>query len=98
MFAGRRFRLKTSTLAVVNSGYRKVLMKFPSGTMLEVVTGRVSTDGMVLVMADERPVLMFAQDVKDRGESVSHLPDAGEPEAKPETRADGQLARGAWGD
>ena len=63
-----RYRLKTPTLALLEEEGRHVAHTVPSGAI--VVLDRAPTDGekLVEVVWDGRRVMMFAQDLRSRGE------------------------------
>ncbi len=63
--AGKRYRLKTPTLAIVNQSERLSVM-VPSGAIVQVSAGPLDEDRLVDVEWEGKAILMFASDLRDR--------------------------------
>ena len=71
MFTGKRFRLKSDTLAIDSSGERRMAVTVPAKEIIEVIRGpRPDDQRMIDVLWNDRVLVMFIDDVKDRGEEV----------------------------
>jgi hypothetical protein len=75
MLTGKRFRLKEATLAIDSNGERKIAITVPVGEIVEVIRGPRPDDKRMLdVRWNGRTLVMFAEDVENRGEKI---PDRG---------------------
>ena len=70
MFRGKQFRLKTATLCTENRDGILYGVRVPVGGVITVLRGPVEDDRMVDILWNQRPLTMFAQDLRDRGEEV----------------------------
>jgi hypothetical protein len=72
MLSGKRFRLNRKTLAVGASEGTKTATYLPEHAIITVKSGPTKTDSrMVEVLWDGRPLIMFVEDIQERGEEVS---------------------------
>jgi hypothetical protein len=70
MQPGKRFKLKTSTVATeARDGHSKSAV-LPAGAILEVVTGQNDDDSRLEVLCEGRVFRMFAIDLSERGIEV----------------------------
>ena len=67
MLRGKRFKLKTPTIAV---GSDRVAVQIPAGEIVEVISGPSKGDQMVQGRWNGRPVLMFATDLMVRAQQI----------------------------
>ena len=71
MLTGKRFRLKTDTMGIGTVDDKRVAVTVPAGAMIEVTGGPRANDmRMVDVRSDGRKLVMFLEDVQNRGEAV----------------------------
>ena len=71
MLTGRQFRLNRTTLGVDITRPRQPAIEVPAGDIIEVATGPTVKDPrMVEVLWKDRFLLMFTQDIVNRGEEV----------------------------
>jgi hypothetical protein len=70
MQPGKRFKLKTATVATEIRGGNWVSSALPAGAILEVVSGRNDGHSRLEVLWDGRLFMMFAIDLNQRGLEV----------------------------
>ena len=65
------FRLKTPTLGTISSddGHR-VAVTIPQNAIVTVFNGPLDDNRMVDVLWEGKPIMMFTQDLRNRGERV----------------------------
>jgi len=68
MLIGKRFSLRTATIAVDSE---RVAFILPAGSVLQVVPGPAESDQMVKVLWEGRTAVMFAVDLTARGLEIS---------------------------
>ena len=62
------FKLNTATLAIHPN---RTIVKIPADALVTIVVGDVTgDDGFVQIRYREEALMMFAQDLRDRGEQV----------------------------
>jgi hypothetical protein len=72
MLTGKRFRLKTATMGIHTVDNKRVAVMVPAGAIIEVTGGPRPNDmRMVDVVGDGRALVMFLEDVQNRGEAVA---------------------------
>ena len=71
MFAGKRFRLKTPTLALEETGDGPRFPCLPAGSIISVVDGPEPDNPLLIVVWDKRWLLMFKHDIRERGEDIA---------------------------
>ncbi len=72
MLTGKRFRLKTATLVIDSSGGKRIAVTVPVGAIIEVAEApRPENAWMLGVRWNGKPLLMFAEDVEDRGDEIT---------------------------
>jgi hypothetical protein len=72
MLTGKRFRLKLATVAIDSSGGKRIAVTVPVGSIIEVIRGPLAEGTWIVdVRWDGRPLVMFAEDVEDRGEEIT---------------------------
>jgi hypothetical protein len=67
--AGKRYRLKTPTLAIMNQRERLSLM-VPRGAIVQSTAGLLDEDRLVDVEWEGKALLMFTADLRERCEPV----------------------------
>jgi hypothetical protein len=71
MLTGKRFRLKADTMGVGTVDDKRVAVTVPADAIIEVTGGpRPNDKRMVDVRWDGRALVMFVEDVQNRGEAV----------------------------
>jgi hypothetical protein len=70
MFTGEQFSLRTPTIAFHMIGGRRVAVTVPAGTIVKVLSGPTTGDRMIEVLFENRPMVMFAIDLQERGEEI----------------------------
>lgn len=71
MFSGKRFKLRTSTIAIDGGSRQRVAVTVPAGSIITVVSGPTEGTQMIDVLLDGRPLTMFVIDVRSRGEEIA---------------------------
>jgi hypothetical protein len=64
------FQIKSPTIALCFEDGRHISHTLPVGTIVKVVDGRIGEKGLLDVIWEGRPALMFAVDLKARGTKV----------------------------
>ena len=67
---GQRYRMKTPPLAIVAHDGQNASVTIPKGGEAEVVDGAVGDNGLVDVSWEGKSVMMFTNDIRDRGEPL----------------------------
>jgi hypothetical protein len=80
VLTGRRFKLKTPTIALDLVDGKRRAITVPAGTVIKVVRGPAADGGKLIdVVWDGHPIIMFACDVSTRGvelqDAASDYPD-----------------------
>jgi hypothetical protein len=70
MRPGKRFKLKTSTVATEILDGHSISAALPAGGILEVVSGRNDGDSRLEVLYEGRLFKMFAIDLSERGVEI----------------------------
>lgn len=75
----RRFRIVSSTLALIREGDRHVARMVPSGSIITlpaitILTPGTDGDKLIEVQWESEIVMMFAQDLKARAEPIAEPP------------------------
>jgi hypothetical protein len=72
MLTGKRFRLQTDTMGIGTVDDKRVAVTVPADAIIEVTGGPRPNDmRMVDVLRDGRALVMFLEDVQNRGEAVT---------------------------
>lgn len=74
MSSGDRFRIVTPTLAVASEAGQRVIVTVPKDAIIRVLSGPLQDERMVDVQWQGRRLLMFAQDLRERGRDISTGP------------------------
>ena len=86
MFQGNRFRTITPILGIACLAGRRVMITIPENAVVEVVTGLMNDERMIEVWWDGNVLLMFAQDLRERGEPLAGF-ESPTPSSLPRTRS-----------
>ena len=71
---GSSYRLKTPTLGIISEdGHRKSVI-IPIGAVVRVISGPLDNNRLVDVIWEDKSIMMFTQDVRERGEQVDAAP------------------------
>ena len=71
MLTGKRYRLNAATLAIESSGNKRTAITIMEGEIIEVIRGpRPDDTRMVDIKWNGEELVMFVQDVFDRGEYI----------------------------
>jgi hypothetical protein len=72
MLTGKRYRLNAATLAIDSSGNKRTAITMMEGEIIEVLKGpRPDDTRMVDVKWNGKELVIFVQDLYDRGEYIS---------------------------
>jgi hypothetical protein len=72
LLTGKRFRLKFATLGLTLIDGRRVAVNIPAESIVEVTGGpRPNDRRMVDVLWEGQALVMFAEDVQERGQEVT---------------------------
>jgi hypothetical protein len=66
----RRFRIQSPTIALFFEDGRHVARTVPGGSVIQIDSEVYDDNKLVNVVWNERTVMMFAQDVRSRGEEI----------------------------
>jgi hypothetical protein len=67
---GQRFRMKTPTLAIMPQDGAKIPVMIPKDGEVEILDGPLNGNRLVDVRWDGKTVMVFTNDVRDRGERL----------------------------
>jgi hypothetical protein len=71
VLTGKRFRLKTSTLGIETIDCHRTAVEVPANEIVTVLSGpRPDDRRMIDVSWDERTLVMFAEDIQERGQEI----------------------------
>jgi hypothetical protein len=71
MLTGKRYRLNAATLAIESSGNKRTAITIMEGEIVEVIRGpRPDDTRMVDIKWNGKELVMFVQDLYDRGEYI----------------------------
>jgi hypothetical protein len=71
MLTGKRFRLNTAILGIETIEGQRRAVQVPSGDIVAVVSGPAPDDRRMLdVLWNDRPLVMFAEDLTARGHEI----------------------------
>jgi len=71
MLTGKRFRLRAKTLGIESINGERVAMHVPANAVVEVTSGPTVHDmRTVLVRWEGRTLIMFQEDLRERGEEI----------------------------
>jgi hypothetical protein len=74
MLSGKRFRLKADTIAIETNGDERIAIHVPAGSVITVESGPRPDDRRLLdVRWDDRKIVMFADDIQNRGELITDV-------------------------
>jgi hypothetical protein len=65
------FRIKSPTIVLFFEDGRHVSRTLPAGSIVKALDGRIGEKGLLDVIWGDKKVLMFAVDLKSRGEKVA---------------------------
>ena len=68
---GQRFRMKIPTLAIMTQDGANIAVMIPKGAEVEVIDGPLNGNRLVDVRWDGKTVMVFTNDIRDRGERVT---------------------------
>jgi hypothetical protein len=72
MLSGKRFRLKRATISIESTVDDRLVVMVPTGTVVTVLRGPRPDDmRMVDILWDTRPLVMFAEDILERGKEIT---------------------------
>lgn len=72
MLTGKRFRLKTTALAIDARGDKRIAMFLPAGEIIEVISdSRLEGSPMVDIRWNHRVLIMFVTDIKEYGQEIT---------------------------
>ncbi|HEV3196887.1 MAG TPA: hypothetical protein VGZ73_03245 [Bryobacteraceae bacterium] len=67
---GQRYRITTSTVAIMSAEGHSIAVTIPTGGIVEVVDGAIDGDRLTGVRSEGRSVVMFTRDLLERGEEL----------------------------
>jgi hypothetical protein len=65
---GKSYRLNAQTLGILSENQHRVAVLIPYNAVITVVSGPLNGNRMVDVMWDEKVVMIFVEDLRERGE------------------------------
>ena len=69
VFKDRQFRIKRGTLGIMSIDELRRPVTIPQNATVEV-TSHTRSDGMIDVVWEGRPLMMFEEDIRERGEEI----------------------------
>jgi hypothetical protein len=66
------YRLTTPTVGMINTGSGRILVTVPRRAVIKVVDRLHDANRMIRVMWEDKTVMMFTQDVRERGEKIPY--------------------------
>jgi hypothetical protein len=74
MLSGKRFRLKAETIAIETNGDKRIAIHVPAGSVVTVESDPRPDDRRMLdILWEGRKIVMFADDIRKRGEPVGEV-------------------------
>ncbi len=70
MFTGKQFQVKTSTLAIDETGVQRKAITLPAGAVISVIDGPKPDNPLLRVVWGQRWLLMMEQDIKNHCEEI----------------------------
>ena len=70
---GKRYQIKEPTLGMVQSDGHHASVTIPIGSIIVVTGGPVDGNRLVDVTWNDRPFMMFARDLRSRGELIEDV-------------------------
>lgn len=67
---GQRFRIQTPTLAIQSQDGHTISVMIPQGAIVEVVDGLLAGSRLVDVTWEDKSVMMFTIDLRERGARI----------------------------
>lgn len=67
---GKSYRLNAEALGIFSGNQDRIAAWIPSGTVVTVVNGPLNGNRMVDVLWDGKIIMVFADDLRERGELV----------------------------
>lgn len=71
MSKGDKFKIVIPTLGIMSEDGHRIPITVPKNAVVEVVSGLVNHERMVDVEWEDHIVMMFAQDIRERTETVT---------------------------
>jgi len=65
----RTFKLNTSTMTILSDDQR-TMVTIPANALVSLVVGDIDTNGFVEVRYRDKVLIMFAEDLRSRGERM----------------------------
>ena len=72
MSNGDKFRIVTPTIGIMSVNGRRAIVTIPKNSVVEVVTTLLGNERMVDVLWKSYSLLMFVQDLRERGNLVDN--------------------------
>ena len=66
----RTFKLKTSTMAILNECNQRAMVTIPANALVTLVDGDAEGNGFVKIRFEDKVLSMFALDLRCRGERI----------------------------
>jgi hypothetical protein len=85
---GQRFRLKSPTLAIMTQDGANIAVMIPKGAEVEVIDGPLNGNRLVEIRWECKTVMVFTNDIRDRGERITEALDPQTKTAVPRTNTD----------
>lgn len=70
MLTGKRFNLRSDTIAVADKGGKREAIVIPAGAIVKVISGPNHGDRRIDVLWEGKTVMMFAVDISTRGDEA----------------------------
>jgi hypothetical protein len=71
MLTGKRFRIKTATLALDETTAERTSVTIPAGSIIDVIDGPKPDIPLMHVFWEKRWLLMYEQDLRKRAEELT---------------------------
>ena len=70
MLSGKRFRLKSATLALDGMSASRESLTIPAGSVISIIDGPQPDNPLLRVVWQNRWLLMYEQDIRERAEEI----------------------------
>jgi hypothetical protein len=71
MSKGEKYRIATSTVAITSSKEGRAIVTIPKKAIVEVVSSVLNDERLVEILYQDRPLVMFTRDLRERGQYLA---------------------------
>ena len=74
MKKGQRYRITSSTMAILFEADHRTTVTVPAGAVITIAGSSVTGDRLIDVLWKDQPYMMFVQDIRERSEAIADSP------------------------